>query len=70
MDIAARESYVRKEASAEARAQGMVEGKLEGERDKTIEIAKKMLAAGQDAQFISVITGLSIEDIQKLRSEI
>ena len=72
MDIVARESYFRKEARAEARAQGMaegkLEGKLEGERNKTIE--KKMLAVGQDVQFISVITGLSVEDIQNLRSGI
>ncbi|MCC8369716.1 MAG: Rpn family recombination-promoting nuclease/putative transposase, partial [Rickettsia endosymbiont of Oxypoda opaca] len=53
--------------SAEAR--GEAKGKAEGEYNKSIEVAKNMLAAGSDYDFISKVTGLSITEINKLRNE-
>ena len=43
------------------------EGKKEGERNKSIEIAKKMLIKGTDVDFIQEVTGLKKEEIEKLQ---
>jgi predicted transposase/invertase (TIGR01784 family) len=45
---------------------GEMKGRKEGEKDKAIEIAKKALAKGNSIEFISEITGLSKEEIEKL----
>ncbi len=45
---------------------GRKEGREEGAKDKAIEIAKKALERGNPIEFISEITGLSIEEIEKL----
>jgi predicted transposase/invertase (TIGR01784 family) len=45
---------------------GRAEGKIEGEKLKTIEIAKKMKECGTIFDQISEITGLTIEKIEKL----
>ena len=37
--------------------------------ERTIEIAKKALAKGSDVKFISEITGLTLEEIKKLKGE-
>ena len=42
------------------------EGKLEGEKNKAILIAKNLKKSGLDIKFISENTGLSIEEIEKL----
>ena len=42
------------------------EGKLEGEKNKAISIAKNLKKSGLDIKFISENTGLSIEEIEKL----
>jgi len=54
MDNKAAEDYMLKQAKAEGKA----------ERD--IEIAKAMLLDGDDIEKIAKITGLSVNDIQKL----
>ena len=41
----------------------------EGQNDSKLEIAKKMLQMKTDIDFISEITGLSIEDIKNLKNE-
>ena len=46
--------------------EGRREGKLEGEKNKTISIAKSMKAENIDIETIKKITGLSIEEIEKL----
>ena len=46
--------------------QGIKKGKLEGERDKSILIAKNLKKSGLDIKFISENTGLPIEEIEKL----
>ena len=43
------------------------EGKKQGITEKTIEIAKKMIEKNKDINEISEITGLSIEEIEKLK---
>ena len=41
-------------------------GKNEGEKEKQLEIAKKMINKGMDLSTISELTGLSVEEIKKL----
>ena len=45
---------------------GIEEGRLEGERDKSILIAKNLKKSGLDIKFISENTGLTIKEIEKL----
>jgi len=47
--------------------EGKLEGKLEGELEATIRIARNMILAGVDDNFISKVTGLDIEKIKELR---
>ena len=58
------------EGRAEGRAEGLVEGKAkgraEGERNKQIEIARKMKQAGMDAETIARLTGLVTDEIDAL----
>ncbi len=56
------EKIARKEGKQEGKQEGRVEGKLE----EKIETAKKMLKKNLDITIISDITGLSIEEIEKL----
>ena len=49
--------------------QGRREGIEEGEEKKTKEIALKLLEDNQDEQYVSKITGLTIEEIKKLVEE-
>ena len=63
-----REAYLFYQASLMrgSRKDGFEEGKLEGERDKSILIAKNLKKSGLDIKFISENTGLSIDEIEKL----
>lgn len=58
------------EGHAEGRAEGLVEGqakgRAEGERNKQIEIARKMKQAGMDAETIARLTGLATDEIDAL----
>jgi predicted transposase/invertase (TIGR01784 family) len=45
---------------------GELKGKIEGKIEERTEIAKKMKAKGIDHSTISELTGLSIEEIEKL----
>ena len=49
---------------------GFEQGIEQGIEQKNIEIAKKMLAKDTDINFISEITGLSIEEINKINDEL
>ncbi len=51
---------------AKGLAKGLAEGLAEGERKKAIESARKMLSKGFKIEDIRDITGLSIEEIEKL----
>ena len=47
--------------------EGIAEGIVEGQKSKQIEIAKKSLEQNIDINTISIITGLNIEEIKKLK---
>lgn len=47
--------------------EGWRDGKLEGEKNKQIEIAKSMLKEKIEIEMISKCVGLSIDEIEKLQ---
>ena len=49
-----------------ATKEGFENGKIEGEKSKQLEIAKKMKEKGTDIKFIQEVTGLTSEEINKL----
>ena len=53
-------------AEKKGHAEGLAEGRAEGRSSEKNEIAKKMKAKGQPTDFIADITGLTIEEIEKL----
>jgi len=55
------------EGMAKGMAEGMAKGMAEGERKKALETARKMLSKGFERKDICDITGLSIEEIAKLK---
>ena len=59
----------KEEGIEEGRIEGRAEGIEEGSKQKAYEIAKKMLKKGNSIEDICDITGLSIEEIEKLRKE-
>ena len=52
------------------RAEGFIDGRAEGVSDTRIVIAKNLLAEGCDEGFISRSTGLSIDEIKKLKRKL
>ena len=52
-----------------AKEEGLAEGREEGKEEKSLEIAKKMLEANSSIDFICQMTGLSEEEVLKLKSE-
>ncbi|WP_312789853.1 hypothetical protein [Sphingobacterium sp.] len=52
---------------AKGMSEGMTKGMAEGERKKALETARKMLSKGFEREDICDITGLSIEEIAKLK---
>ncbi|ACR47958.1 hypothetical protein RPR_p14 (plasmid) [Rickettsia peacockii str. Rustic] len=69
MDNKAVEDFMIESAEARGEARGMQIGKAEGKYNKSIEVAKNMLAADSDPDFISQVTGLSTIEINKLKNE-
>ena len=59
-DRLSREDYVRKE--------GRQEGMQQGRQDRDREVVLNMLQKGLDISLISEVTGLSPEEIKKLRN--
>lgn len=57
----------REDGLAEGRAEGLVEGLAEGQRKAIVETAKEMLKDDVDIKKISKYTGLSKEEIEKLK---
>ncbi len=64
-----REMYIQNEMAIneEKYEQGKAEGRAEGMENKAIEIAENALTKGLDIGTISAITGLTTEEIQKLK---
>jgi predicted transposase/invertase (TIGR01784 family) len=56
----------RAEGMAEGRAEGIAEGMAEGIAKAKAEYARKMKAEGCDNTFIAKITGLSVEQIERM----
>jgi predicted transposase/invertase (TIGR01784 family) len=56
-----------KKAEARGREEGRQEGRLEGRQEEKIEMAKKMLAKKIDINLVSETTGLSVEELGKLK---
>ena len=51
----------------EGEKKGKMEGKIEGKIEEKIEIAKNMLKEGLDVKLISKLSGLTVDEINKLR---
>ena len=49
---------------------GRIEGVSIGEKRKAVDMAKKLLAAGVEAEIIAEGTGLSIDQIEELRKSV
>ena len=54
----------------DARKAGLREGLLAGERKKAIETAKNFLKKNISAEIIAECTGLSLEEVQKIKQEL
>jgi predicted transposase/invertase (TIGR01784 family) len=59
----------REEGRAEGRAEGEKLGEAKGERKKALEIAKNFIMAGVDISIIAKSTGLSEEELEKIKNE-
>ena len=59
----------KKEGMEEGRAEGMEEGIEKGMNQRSLEIARKMLAKGMDEASIMDMTGLTVEEIKMLKAE-
>ena len=57
------------EGRAEGRAEGLAEGRAEGQAESRLEVARKMLSKGLDVKEIAEFTDLTVEAIEKLKSE-
>jgi predicted transposase/invertase (TIGR01784 family) len=62
--MAAGKAEGRVEGRIEGRAEGITEGIAEGEKNRSREIAKKMLSEGIVPELVSKMTGLSLEEIE------
>ena len=51
----------------EGRMEGRAEGRAEGEKEKALNIALKLLAFNTPIDIISQSTGLTVEEIKKLK---
>ena len=58
------------EGMEKGRAEGIAEGIEEGMSQRSLEIARKMLAKGMDEASIMDMTGLTAEEIKLLKAEI
>ena len=60
----------KEEGRAEGRAEGRVEGRAEGMNQRSLEIAKKMLAKGMDEATVMDVTGLTAEEMKLLKAKV
>ena len=65
IDTAKREG--KEEGLAEGMEKGLAEGMKKGMEKRSLEIARKMLAKGMDAEMVMEITGLSESQLQQLK---
>lgn len=58
---------MRNETAEKAKAEAKAEGRAEGKAEERVSTALKMLARGRDSiEEIAEMTGLSLEEVQKL----
>ena len=69
MDRAQEITDARQEGREEGIKEGEVRGEARGKEENKIEIAKKMLEAKVDIEKISEFTGLTIEEVEKLKED-
>ena len=65
IDTAKREG--KEEGLAEGMEKGLAEGMKKGMEKRSLEIVRKMLAKGMDAEMVMEITGLSESQLQQLK---
>ena len=58
--------YARETGREEGRQEGREEGRAEGAKQKSFDIAKRMLEKGIDIETISELTGLTEKEISEL----
>ena len=56
-----------KQGLKEGEAKGRTEGRAEGEKQKAVEVARTAISMGLDDQAIQQLSGLTMEEIQKLK---
>ena len=59
--------YARESGREEGREEGRKEGRAEGSKQKSFDIAKRMLEKGIDIETISELTGLTAEEVSMLK---
>ena len=59
----------REEGHKEGKEEGLKEGRAEGARQKSFDIAKRMLEKGIDIETISELTGLTAEEVSRLKEK-
>ena len=59
----------REEGHKEGKEEGLKEGRAEGARQKSFDIAKRMLEKGIDIETISELTGLTAEEFSMLKEK-
>ena len=63
----AREAYVFDEGRAKGEAKGRAEGEAKGRAEGEAKLITSMLKNGASMEFIAKYTGLSVEEISKLK---
>ena len=59
-----------KKGHKEGKEEGLNEGRAEGAKQKSFDIAKSMLEKGIDIETISELTGLTAEEVSRLKKEL
>ena len=59
----------REEGHKVGKEEGLKEGREEGAKQKSFDIAKRMLEKGIDIETISELTGLTAEEVSRLKEE-
>ena len=71
-EIALEEGIVkgRKEGLEEGRAEGLEEGLAKGREERNLEVAINLLQLGTPCEIVAKATGLSLEEVAKLKEEV
>ena len=69
MTLLMREQEIQEEAFEKGKAEGRAEGRAEGARENSISIAKNMIAANVEIDFIVKMTGLTKDEVEALLQE-